>query len=126
MKVGWKRFNSIITFSGTADNENNMALIDNIKQHAWKPLAVIVFIWLQYQLWFDETGVLANLTLSDQIESQAELNQASKARNQVLEEEIWAIKSGMQSIEAKARKELGMVKQGETFFIIVNPDDKHD
>jgi len=109
-----------------ADNDNNMALMENIKKHAWKPLAFVVFIWLQYQLWFDETGVLANFTLADQIDNQAELNQASKARNQVLEEEIWAIKSGMQSIEAKARKELGMVKKGETFFIIVNPENKHD
>lgn len=103
-----------------------MALLDNIKQHAWKPFALVVFIWLQYQLWFDETGVLANVTLSDKIETQKELNQASKARNQVLEEEIWAIKSGMDTIEAKARKELGMIKEGETFFIVVDPDKKHD
>jgi len=32
----------------------------------------------------------------------------------------------MESIEAKARKELGMVKEGETFFIIVDPDNKHE
>jgi len=103
-----------------------MALMENIKRHAWKPIALVVFIWLQYQLWFDETGVFANFALSDKIEQQQELNQAAKARNQVLEEEIWAIKSGMESIEAKARKELGMVKEGETFFIIVEPDKQHD
>jgi cell division protein FtsB len=103
-----------------------MALADSIKQHAWKPLALVVFIWLQYQLWFDDTGVFANYALIDQIENQSELNRASKARNQVLEEEIWAIKSGMDSIEAKARKELGMVKKGETFFIIVDPENRHE
>lgn len=103
-----------------------MALADAIKQHAWKPLALVIFVWLQYQLWFDDTGVLANYALSDQIENQSELNRASKARNQVLEEEIWAIKSGMDSIEAKARKELGMLKEGETFFIIVDSENKDE
>ncbi|MGR6874940.1 FtsB family cell division protein [Pseudomonas sp. HK3] len=103
-----------------------MAFSDSFKQHAWKPFALVIFIWLQYQLWFDDTGVFANYALKDQIESQEELNRASKARNQVLEEEIWAIKSGMDTIEAKARKELGMVKKDETFFIIVDPENKHE
>jgi cell division protein FtsB len=103
-----------------------MALADSIKQHAWKPLALAIFIWLQYQLWFDDTGVLANYALSEQIENQSELNRANQARNQVLEEEIWAIKSGMDTIEAKARKELGMVKKDETFFIIVDPENKNE
>ncbi|GAA6136200.1 cell division protein FtsB [Oceaniserpentilla sp. 4NH20-0058] len=103
-----------------------MALTDNIKKHAWKPLALVVFVWLMYQLWFDETGVFANFALGDKIETQQELNQAAKARNQVLEEEIWAIKSGMDSIEAKARKELGMIKEGETFFIVVDPEVKDE
>ena len=103
-----------------------MAFADSFKQHAWKPFALVIFIWLQYQLWFDDTGVFANYALKDQIENQEELNHASKARNQVLEEEIWAIKSGMDTIEAKARKELGMVKKDETFFIIVDPENKHE
>ncbi|MFT6976151.1 MAG: cell division protein FtsB [Bermanella sp.] len=39
----------------------------------------------------------------------------------MLAEEITAIKSGLGSIEAKARKELGMVKEDETYFIVVKP-----
>ncbi len=89
------------------------------KQHAWKPLALVIFGWLMYQLWFDETGVLANLSMREQIENQREINIAKQARNQVLLEEVRALKSGMGSIESKARKELGMLKQDETYFIIV-------
>jgi cell division protein FtsB len=99
----------------------NMAVMETIKQHIWKPIVLLLFIWLQYQLWFDETGLLANFAMEEKIENQAELNEAIEARNQVLAEEIIAIKSGMESIEAKARKELGMVKEGETFFIVVEP-----
>jgi len=58
--------------------------------------------------------------MSEQIENQQEVNAAISARNQVLIEEIQAIKSGMGSIEAKARKELGMVKKDETYFLVVD------
>ena len=89
------------------------------KQHAWKPIAVAIFVWLMYQLWFDQTGILANISMRNQIENQREINIAKQARNQVLLEEVRALKSGMGSIESKARKELGMVKKDETYFIIV-------
>lgn len=91
------------------------------KQHAWKLIALLLFLWLQYQLWFDETGVMANLRMDDRIEQQLEVNEALQARNQVLTEEILSIKSGPTAIEAKARKELGMIKDGETYFIVVKP-----
>jgi len=94
--------------------------MNEIKQHAWKPLVAAIFIWLMYQLWFDDTGIFANMAMSDQIENQQEVNAAISARNQVLIEEIQAIKSGMGSIEAKARKELGMVKKDETYFLVVD------
>lgn len=102
------------------DNKK-MASLDLIKQHAWKPILAALFIWLQYQLWFDETGVLSNIHLKDQIQEQAEVNLAIEARNQVLTEEILAIKSGQGSLEAKARKELGMIKEDETYFIVLPP-----
>lgn len=98
-----------------------MSLLDSVKHHAWKPIVAILFVWLQYQLWFDETGVFSSIEMEEKIAEQVELNEAIEARNQVLAEEIIAIKSGLESIEAKARKELGMVKQDETYFIVVKP-----
>lgn len=98
-----------------------MSLLDSVKHHAWKPIVAILFVWLQYQLWFDETGVFSSMEMEEKIAEQVELNEAIEARNQVLAEEIIAIKSGLESIEAKARKELGMVKQDETYFIVVKP-----
>lgn len=98
-----------------------MSLLDSVKHHTWKPIVAILFVWLQYQLWFDETGVFSSIEMEEKIAEQVELNEAIEARNQVLAEEIIAIKSGLESIEAKARKELGMVKQDETYFIVVKP-----
>lgn len=96
-------------------------LVSSIRQHIWKPIVAILFVWLQYQLWFDESSVFASIKVQDSIVEQQELNTAINARNQVLAEEIAAIRSGMGSIEAKARKELGMIKEGETYFIVVEP-----
>ena len=93
--------------------------MDLLKQHAWKPLLAAIFIGLMYQLFFDDTSVLSNMRLSDRIAEQTEINAAIDARNQVLTEEILAIKSGQGSLEAKARKELGMIKKDETYFIVL-------
>lgn len=82
----------------------------------------LLLIWLQYQLWFDDTGVLANIKMSQQIEIHREENSVLDARNQVLAEEIINFKSGTESVEAKARKDLGMIKQGETFFIVLDDE----
>jgi len=76
-----------------------------------------------YQLWFDETSILANISMKEQIEDQVEINSEIEARNQVLAEEVIALKSGLNIIEAKARKELGMIKKDETYFLIASDND---
>ena len=40
-------------------------------------------------------------------------------RNKKLEIEIVDLKTGVEAIEERARSELGMIEQGETFFLIV-------
>jgi cell division protein FtsB len=98
-----------------------MALLDLLKQHLWKPIVLLLFVSLQYQLWFDDSSIRASIDMEERIVEQQEINSEIDARNQVLSEEIIAIKSGLGSIEAKARKELGMVKEDETYFIVVKP-----
>ena len=34
--------------------------------------------------------------------------------------EVNALKTGLDGVEARAREELGMVKQGETFYVLVD------
>ena len=53
------------------------------------------------------------------IDSQSEENQRLKLRNKQLEREIEEFKSGTESIEEKARTDLGMIKEGEEFYLIV-------
>ena len=83
---------------------------------------VTAFVFLQYQLWVDKDGVRKVIHLSDSIDQQQETNQNLYERNEVLAAEVEDLKSGYDAIEERARMELGMIRQGETFFqVIENP-----
>lgn len=40
-------------------------------------------------------------------------------RNRVLDAEVDELKSGMETVEERARHELGMIKEGETLYMII-------
>jgi cell division protein FtsB len=83
---------------------------------------VTVFIFLQYQLWINRDGVRKLVHLSDRIEDQTEKNQQLYERNEVLAAEVEDLKSGFDAIEERARMELGMIREGETFFQVIEKD----
>lgn len=65
--------------------------------------------------------------LSDSIAQQNEVNNRLYERNDVLAAEVEDLKSGYDAIEERARMELGMIRQGETFFqVIENPSATKD
>lgn len=81
-----------------------------------------VFIFLQYQLWIDRDGVRKLVHLRERIENQTEKNQQLYERNEVLAAEVKDLKSGFDAIEERARMELGMIREGETFFQVIEKD----
>jgi cell division protein FtsB len=84
------------------------------------PFALImILLILQYRLWVGD-GSLAELRqLEAQVEIQQQENEELRARNQILESEVLDLKNGLEAVEERARSDLGMVKEGETFFLIV-------
>ena len=79
-------------------------------------LWALLFI-LQYALWVG-TGSMAEVyNLRQQVAMQQQQISAHKRRNQRLETEIHSLQTG--AIENKARYELGMVRQNETYYQIV-------
>ena len=50
------------------------------------------------------------------------MNQGLSDRNAILENEVRDLKNGMGSIEERARSELGLIKDGETFYLLVDED----
>ena len=83
---------------------------------------VTIFCVLQYKLWVDRDGVRKLVHLSDRIEDQKATNQQLYERNEVLAAEVEDLKSGFDAIEERARMELGMIRDGETFFQVIEKD----
>ena len=52
------------------------------------------------------------------------VNQQLVKRNQLLAADVNDLKTGMEAIEERARNELGMIRQGETFFRIIPAQEK--
>ena len=74
---------------------------------------------LQFQLWIGDDSVRSLNLLEDQVAEQKSINVSLEDRNKMLEIEIVDLKTGVEAIEERARSELGMIEQGETFFLIV-------
>ena len=74
---------------------------------------------LQYRLWFGDGSVAEVMELRAGIEAQREENRRLYARNRALEAEVVDLKTGLESIEYRARRDLGMTREDETFYQIV-------
>ena len=81
---------------------------------------VLVLVVLQYTLWVGEGSVAQLRDLEAQVEVQEQENLGLAERNQVLEGEVLDLKTGLDAVEERARSEFGMVKEGETLFIVVD------
>ena len=77
------------------------------------------FAGLQYRLWFGDGSVSEVVELRAAIEAQREENRRLYARNRELEAEVVDLKTGLESIEYRARRDLGMTRADETFYQIV-------
>lgn len=82
---------------------------------------LLLLILLQYRLWLGDGGYASVYRLNREIESQSQQNKALDTRNRQLEAEINSLKEGDDATEERARADLGMVKEGESFFLITEP-----
>ena len=88
-------------------------------------LLIFLLLGLQYRLWFGEVNVRDIWDLNAKIELQKSMNQELSQRNSELEAEVVDLKKGQAALEERARSELGMVRDGETFFQLVEPADEN-
>ncbi len=82
-------------------------------------LLIVLLLLLQYRLWVGDGSLAEVWGLYRQVEAQREENQRLLERNQALEAEVSDLKQGLDAMEERAREELGMIKDGETFYQII-------
>ena len=85
-------------------------------------LLLIMALVLQGMLWFSDDGVRKVRQLNAAVEEQIEDNQRLETRNQNLQAEVEDLRMRLEAIEERARTDLGLVRDGETFYQVITPD----
>jgi len=75
---------------------------------------------MQFQLWLGDDGVRTLNLLNEELVAQKDINTKLEERNRLLEIEVIDLKTGLEAVEERARSELGMIEEGETFYLLVD------
>ena len=86
-------------------------------------LAALILL-IQYPLWLGRGSWFRGWEVDQQIRVQRETNRRLQARNNGLDAEVRDLKVGMEAVEERARSELGMIKQDEIFFQVLEETPK--
>jgi cell division protein FtsB len=79
-----------------------------------------LLLLLQYPLWIGKGSWLKVWDLNRQLEEQKLTNQKTQFRNAKLDAEVRDLKQGTDAIEERARSELGMIRNEEVFYQILD------
>lgn len=83
-------------------------------------ILVILLLMLQVRLWQEYRDVR---DLRELVATQRAENERLRARNEALAAEVADLRAGLEAVEERARAELGLIREGEEFYLIVSPED---
>ena len=76
---------------------------------------------MQVNIWLTKDGYSRIVEIKRLIQDQQQENDEMSSRNSQLKEEIKDLKDGYAVIEEKAREDIGMIKEGEEFYLLTEP-----
>jgi cell division protein FtsB len=82
-------------------------------------IIIMLVILLQYRLWYGDGGIEEIKALQLQLDDLKEQVEEKKERNEALYAEVEDLRKGQEALEERARDELGMIREGETFFQVL-------
>ncbi len=84
-------------------------------------IGVLLFLLLvlQYRLWVGEGSLAEVHSLREQVEVQKAELETMRRKNEALQAEVQDLKQGHEAVEERARHELGMVREDETFYQVI-------
>jgi cell division protein FtsB len=83
---------------------------------------VMMLVFLQYCLWFQENGIGDLIHLKKVMALQAERNEELKKTNEEVLFQVERLQKSHDAAESRARNELGMIKKGEKFYQIIKDE----
>ena len=88
----------------------------------WLALALAaLLVALQYPLWLGKGGWLRVWDAQATLEVLRAQNGELRTRNAAMRAEIADLKAGLDAVEERARSQLGMIKDREVFFQVIEP-----
>lgn len=78
------------------------------------------------QLLFSDGGYPKTVNLRDAVAEQRALNEELRRRNAALDAEVVNLKQGLEAAEERARTDLGLIGETETFYQVVSVTDRQD
>jgi cell division protein FtsB len=85
-------------------------------------LLALLFAALQYHLWFGEGSWPRAQAERSKFEVQMIDNERLQQSNATMEAEVLDLKTGLDAIEERARADLGLVKQGDVYYQIIQAE----
>ncbi len=82
-------------------------------------LIILLIVHFQYRLWLGDASLTKLLETRRHYEDLVQDVQEKKDRNKALLAELKDLHEGRDVIEERARYELGMIKENETFFQVL-------
>ena len=83
----------------------------------------VALVVLMYRYWLSDDGIREVWRLEQAVAEQQERNEQLRHRNSELEAEVADLKGGSDAIEERARAELGMKRDNETFYQVVESEE---
>ncbi|ACE83920.1 cell division protein FtsB [Cellvibrio japonicus] len=83
-------------------------------------ILLLLLAVLQYRLWIGEGSLAHAHRLETEIAQQKAENDRMRERNRILDVEVEELKTGLDTIEERARNDIGLIKKDETFFMIMD------
>ncbi len=81
-----------------------------------------MFLGLQYSLWLGDFGLARYWQLEERVQAQRQVNERLGVRNDQLRAEVIDLKHGTDALEERARSQLGMIKEGEEFYQVIEEE----
>ncbi len=80
---------------------------------------IVLIAHLQYRLWLGEDSFPRIQAAEQRLASLKKQVEEKQQRNMALYAEIEDLRAGQEALEERARNELGMIKEHETFFQVL-------
>lgn len=80
---------------------------------------LLLLTWLQYKIWLQDGGIPEVIQLQEEVGEVAIEVKKLQERNASLAGEVKDLKKGLDAIEERARSEMGMIKQGEVYYQVI-------